>query len=143
VFNELEGLAWEIIEARGYENGHGQSEVVDLIYWIDRQLDWVTRQETVGEFEMVVRTVNHKLMPLTGDPRIFVCKCPNPIDDGEKIVPCGANLYYPRKGDTIACGNPDCRRRWRAHEWHSRDSEGLSSMVRALNGIVDSGDDVA
>jgi hypothetical protein len=137
VFNELEILAWDIIEARGYENGHDQLDVVDLVHWIDRQLDWVTRCEYVVEFEQVVRAVNHKLMPLTGDPRIFVCKCPNPIDDGEQLVPCGANLYYPRKGDTIMCGNPACRRRWHASEWHSRGPEGLSSMVRALNGLAE------
>lgn len=129
VYNELDCLAWDICEVRGYEGGHDQLDVAALCRWLDHQLDWVTRQASVVEFEKTVRGIDRKLMPLTGDPRVYVAKCPNTLDLGEHTEVCGANLYYPTKGDTIACGNPACRRRWAADDWHSNRPGSLSRLI--------------
>lgn len=128
-FNELDTLAWDVCERRGFDDGHGQDRVSGLCDWLIRQLDWVTRQPDVAVFARSVRSIVTKLMPLTGDPRIWVAKCPNTIDDGEHTHVCDANLYYPTSGDTIMCGNPECQRKWRRHEWNGDGPGSLAGLI--------------
>lgn len=131
VFNELDTLAWDVCERRGFESGHGQDRVAGLCDWLIRQLDWVTRQSDVVAFNRSVRSIVTKLMPLTGDPRIWVAKCPNTLNDadGEHTHYCDANLYFPTSGDTIMCGNPACQRKWHRPEWNGDGPGCLSNLV--------------
>lgn len=131
VFNELDTLAWDVCEQRGFDDGHGQTSVYGLCWWLDNQLDWMTRQETIPALARTVRSIRTKLMPVTGDPRIFVAKCPNVInDDAEHTHVCDSNLYYPDTGDTIMCGNPACNRKWTGTQWDSDEPGSLKNLIR-------------
>lgn len=132
VYNELETLAWEICERRGFDDGPDAQYLVDvhsLCWWLDNQLDWMTRQADVAQLARTIRSIDTKLMPVTGDPRIFVAKCPNILDIDGKIGACDANLYYPTTGDVIMCGRPACGRKWESSQWDSKAPGSLKNLI--------------
>lgn len=107
-----------------------------LVHWLDVQCGWLTqrnrtadRSELLIEFAGQVRATLKALYPVTGDPRIWVCRCPNTIDHGEHTSYCDANLYLPVKGDTIVCGNPHCGRRWPKTKWDGDSPDCLMRLV--------------
>lgn len=104
-------------------------DVADLTRWLDRQLDWITRQAIVVDFARIIRGLRSQLMPVTGDPRIWVAKCPNVVTVDNHQVVCDANLYYPTSGDTIMCGNPACKRRWHRAKWNGDSPDCLSQLI--------------
>jgi hypothetical protein len=123
----LETEAVNIAELRGMDLPTG--DVADLVRWLDRQLDWLTRERIVVEFAAVIRGLRTQLMPVTGDPRIWVATCPNIITADGHQVECGANLYYPSSGDTIMCGNPPCKRKWHRTRWNGDSPDCLSQLI--------------
>lgn len=130
VFNELETLAWDVCEQGGFDNGPSQNTVYGLCWWLDNQLGWISRRESVVDFARNVRSIRTKLMPVTGDPRVFVAKCPNTLDLGEHTTACDANLYYPEIGDTIMCGNPSCNRKWTGTQWDGDEPGSLKNLIK-------------
>lgn len=124
----LETEAFDIAERRDVRPPTDRT-VAGLVRWIDVHLDWMTREGPVIEFARTLRSLQTQLMPLTGDPRIWVAKCPNVIDLGDTTEECEANLYYPSSGDVIQCGNPKCRRRWHRTEWNSDKPGSLSRLL--------------
>jgi hypothetical protein len=116
VFGVLDTLAWEVAETRDFAAGHGQRDVAGLCRWLDHQLDWVTREELVLEFDVELRRLVAQLRPVTGEPRIWIARCPNTIDEGDHTRQCDADLFAPTGGsETIRCGG--CGRRWPRWEW--------------------------
>jgi hypothetical protein len=115
VLAELFTLAEHVAEVRGL-TGPARLTVADITRWLDGQLDWITRQAGVVEFDRVLRELVGQLRPLTGEPRPKrVGECPNTIDEGEHTRECKTPLYAPLKGDEIRCGA--CGRRWPRDEW--------------------------
>lgn len=115
VLAELFTLAQHVATARELA-GPVRLTVADITRWLDGQLDWVTRQPGVVEFDQVLRELASQLRPLTGEPRPKrIGDCPNVIDEGEHTRECAAPLYAPLKGDEIRCGA--CGHRWPRDEW--------------------------
>jgi hypothetical protein len=115
VLAELFTLAQHVAVARKM-TGPSVLTVEKLSAWLDGQLDWVTRQDGVVEFDRVLRELTAQLRPLTGEPRPKrIGPCPNTIDEGEHTRECAAPLYAPLKGDEIRCRA--CGRRWPRNEW--------------------------
>jgi len=128
VYGVLDTWAWDVAEQRQFE-GHGQVTVSGLCIWLDTHLDWITRQESVKEFNTDLRRLLSQLMPATGDGRVWLAKCPNTIDEGEHSRDCGANLYAPTRGNTIKCGA--CGRGWTRDTWED-DKPGYPSLARLI-----------
>jgi hypothetical protein len=97
------------------ETGHTLTArtVPDLVAWLDRRLDWLTRQEEITEFAVDVRRLAGELMSVTGDPRYPVGRCPNTIDEGDHTRECGARLWL--HGETVRCHA--CDRPWPRSKW--------------------------
>lgn len=115
VLAELFTLAQHVATARNMQ-GPAVLSVEKLSAWLDGQLDWVTRQSGVVEFDRVLRELASQLRPLTGEPRPKrIGRCPNTIDEGEHTRECATPLYAPLRGDEIRCWA--CGRRWPASEW--------------------------
>lgn len=84
--------------------------------WLDRQLDWLTRQEVITEFHEELRELRSALRNV-GSRRVKIGHCPNTIDEGQRTRECGAALFVPLYSDVITCWAPDCRRRWTRDQW--------------------------
>jgi hypothetical protein len=97
------------------ETGHTLTArtVPDLVAWLDRRMDWLTRQEEIAEFAVDVRRLAGELMSVTGDPRYPVGRCPNTIDEGDHTRECGARLWL--HGETVRCHA--CDRPWPRSKW--------------------------
>ena len=85
------------------------------VQWLDRRLDWLTRQEEIADFAADVWMLRSQLNPVTGDPRVRIGRCPNTLDDGEHTRECGAVLKAPLHGDMVRCQG--CGREWSRVEW--------------------------
>lgn len=105
-----------IAELRGIE-GRLPVIVPDMVSWLDRQLDWVSREPLIADLHHDIRELIAQLRPVTGDRRHRVGACPNTIDDGDTSRECGAPLFAPLRGDTIRCSA--CGRAWPRPEWES------------------------
>jgi hypothetical protein len=119
VLAELFTLARHVADARGL-GGPMRLTVADIARWLDGQLDWVSRQAGVVEFDRVLRELVGQLRPLTGEPRPKrVGECPNVLQidgaEGEHTRECATPLYAPLKGDEIRCWA--CGHRWPREEW--------------------------
>lgn len=94
--------------------------VPQLAHWLNQQSDYITRQDWVGDIDDELRSLLKQLMPVTGDPKIWIGDCPNTLDEGEHTRECRAPLYAPTdssKDDTIRCPNPECNRKWTRAQW--------------------------
>lgn len=92
--------------------------VADLSRWLDKQLDYVTRQDWVVDVSNELYELLAQLKPVTGDKRQKIGRCPNTIDEGEHSRECGHPLYAPTanaKDETIRCGG--CGRTWTPAHW--------------------------
>lgn len=118
VWGVLETLAWDIAETRGVD-GPIDLDVHGLCTWLDRHLDWLTRQDTVVvEHAKALRELQAQLRPVTGEPgRRHIGECPNLLDGDDGPRECRTRLFAPLRGDTISCTNPDCGRAWPREEW--------------------------
>lgn len=114
----LSGIAAMIAEERGM-NSPTTRQVPDLVRWIDAQMDWITRNDIVGDIRDELRSLAMQLRPVTGEPgRRHIGTCPRVIDEGEHTRECGTRLYAPVSGDTIRCGNAEvCEGEWPRDEW--------------------------
>lgn len=108
----LAGIAAGIADMRGVTPPAG--DVPHLVAWLDNQLDWLTRQDWVGEPAAELHRLAAQLRGVE-EPRRRIGKCPNTLDEGEHTRPCQANLYAPLRGDTITCHA--CGRRWPRDTW--------------------------
>lgn len=118
VHNVLDEICWDIAEQRGIDGPPATADVPELGRWIDRHLDWVTRNLIVVDVDRAVRGILAQLRPVTGEPgRKQVGACPNPIATETEPRQCGQRLYAPLRGDSIICANPDCLREWPREEW--------------------------
>lgn len=116
VFVVLDTLAWDVAEQRGIDGPEPSATVPELGRWIDRHLDWITRNDIAADVDQAVRGVLAQLKPVTGEPgRKHVGECPNTIDDEDGTRECGARLYAPLRGDSIRCNQ--CSREWPRSEW--------------------------
>lgn len=109
----LESWVQLVAEERGVKPGAGT--VPDLCSWLDRHLDWLSRQELIADLHEELRGLHRQLKTASGAPRRYIGLCPNTIDEGEHTRQCGARLSAPLYGDTIecwACGRPWTRREW-------------------------------
>lgn len=115
VWGVLETLAWDIAETRGIDGPTGL-DVHGLCTWIDRHLDWLTRQEVVTEHAKALRELQAQLKPVTGEPgRKPIGSCPNLVDSDDGPRECGTRLLAPLRGDEIRCTT--CDRAWPREEW--------------------------
>jgi hypothetical protein len=92
--------------------------VADLSSWLDRQLDYVTRQDWVTDVAVELHELLAQLKPVTGDKRQKIGKCPNTLDEGKTSRECGHPLYAPTQNardETIRCAG--CKREWPRSEW--------------------------
>lgn len=111
----LAGIAGLIAEDRDL-TAPATHQVADLVRWIDRHLDHVTRQPWVADVADDLRELHDQLKPVTGDPgRRTIGACPNTIDDGPTTRECGSRLFAPLRGDEIRCRT--CGRTWPREEW--------------------------
>jgi hypothetical protein len=111
VWGVLDTIYYLIAEARGFTELN-RYDVPDLVEWIDKQLDWATRQPLIVEMEAQLHPLVVQLRAVTGDRRTLIGRCPTLLEDGE----CGAELWSPPYGSTaIVCRS--CGRRWPRPEW--------------------------
>lgn len=116
VYAVLDTIAWSVAEARGIDGPHERADVPGLARWIDQQLDWLTRNETVAEVDAELRGLLAQLKPATGEPgRRHIGCCPNVLEEDDDTRVCGTRLYAPLKGDTIQCRS--CPASWPRSEW--------------------------
>lgn len=116
VHNVLDTIAWDVAEAREVTGPDERVDVQGLARYIDAQLDWLTRQDTVRDVDVALRELVAQLKPVTGDPgRRHIGLCPSVVDEGDTTRECGARLYAPLRGDSIECGS--CERVWPRSEW--------------------------
>lgn len=114
VYAVLEIEVYEVVELRSVSLPDPRDTVRDLVAFLDRHLDWLTRQENVAEFGRSVRRLVSQLKPVTGEPRVFLGFCPNVVDE----VTCGRSLYIPSEftyHDTVVCGS--CGWEWPPNDW--------------------------
>lgn len=115
VWGVLDTLAWDIAETRGVD-GPDRLDVHGLCGWLDRHLDWLTRQDVVTEHARALRELHAQLKPVTGEPgRKHIGECPNLLDGDDGPRECGARLHAPLRGDSISCRA--CGREWPREEW--------------------------
>lgn len=90
--------------------------VPELVRWLDSQMDWLTRQEWIGDVDEDLRRLVAQLRPVTGDPApTRFGKCPNVVSEETQTL-CGAPLWTPEPGsDTITCTS--CKRPWKRPDW--------------------------
>lgn len=125
IHNTLDSLATMIAEERDMTPPFGT--VADLGRWLDRQLDYCTRQDWIADLADELHQLQAQLKPVTGDKRQKIGKCPNTIDQGETSRECGHPLYAPTENardETIRCHG--CGRTWPRPEW-----ERLLDMLEA------------
>jgi len=107
----LSSWANMVAEDRGMDSPSGG--VVELAVWLDRQLDYITRQDWVKDIADDLRKLLAQLKVATGDPpRRHIGFCPN---TPEGAPTCGARLYAPFQGDTIFC--TECEAKWPRSRW--------------------------
>jgi hypothetical protein len=127
----LTALAWAIAEHRGVDGPGDRSTVFELVRFVDRHVDHVTRHaELALEVDESLRSLVGALRPVTGDGRRQIGKCPNVVVQEEPPtheqlasnqpgdctpIRCDAPLYAPTKGDVIHC--VACGKEWPMHEW--------------------------
>jgi hypothetical protein len=114
VYSTLVIEVYDVVELREVAMPDPRENVRDLTEFLDRHLDWLTRQESVIEFAATLRRLRSQLMPLTGSPRVFLGTCPNEVD--EQV--CGRSLYIPTGftyRDTVSCGS--CGWEWPPVDW--------------------------
>lgn len=88
--------------------------VPDMAKFLDRNLDYISRQEWVEDLAEELRELHSQLRAI-GQQRRRIGICPNTIDAGDTTRQCGAGLYAPLYGDQITCGV--CGRQWARDEW--------------------------
>lgn len=88
--------------------------VPDAARWLDSQIDWLTRQEMVGEFHAELAALRSQLRSI-GSRRYKIGDCPNTIDEGDRTRECGAPLFAPLHSDEIRCFA--CGRLWARPDW--------------------------
>lgn len=110
----LGGWVQMVAEERDMTPGTGS--VADLCAWLDRNLDWIGRQDWVTDLADDLQQLHRQLkLPAGGNARRPVGSCPNTIDEGEHTRTCDTPLFAPLRGDTIQCGG--CDREWTRREW--------------------------
>lgn len=116
VVSVLETEAYSVAELREY--GHQPpGTVYELVRWLTVQLDWISRQTFIADFDAALRELQHQLQPVTGSPRIWISVCPNTITDAEDNTRnCTGNLFAPGD-DATHIGCSTCGRRWGRPEW--------------------------
>lgn len=90
----LESWVQLVAEERGVKPGAGT--VPDLCSWLDRHLDWLSRQELIADLQEELRELHSQLRAATGGAhQPPVGRCIELLADGE----CGAPIYMPH-GET-------------------------------------------
>lgn len=113
VFSVLDTWVWDVAERRDFD--HRQlSSVKTVCQWLDNQLDWMCRQDSIVDFHEDIRKLLKQLRPVTGAKAVYIGSCPN-VPEGPRPVVCGARLYAPQTGETITCGA--CGQRWTRSGW--------------------------
>lgn len=88
----LETEAFDIAEKRGMDGPGAGRSVDELAQWLDKQLDWLTRQPDVVELDACSRKLLAQLRPATGDPAPTpVGYCIEQLEDRE----CGHPVFMP------------------------------------------------
>ena len=117
--NVVGGWARVLVEETGSDAKVGT--LTGAVGFLNRRIDWVTRQPWVESMWVEVREVHSQLRAITGEgKRRHVGLCPNPLNadrlaDGEELRYCQARLYAPLYGDAIECRK--CGRVWPRAEW--------------------------
>lgn len=123
VYSVLETEARDVAERRQIGDV-SWGNVYELTFWLDRHLDWITRQDTVVDFAENLRALLSQLRPLTGDPKQKpFSRCPNTTGD----LVCDGPLYAPKASSSIIhCTS--CGRDWEREkgEW-----ENLGLMLKS------------
>ena len=113
----LASLAGMIAEDRDMTPPTG--DVDDLARWLDRQLDYVTRREWVGDVSDDLHQLVGQLKPVTGDPKAWIGDCLTQITTPDGFTQtCGTPLFAPTdysRDDTVRCGG--CGQPWPREEW--------------------------
>lgn len=117
VWAALNTVGWAIAEHRGVNGPADGDDVYELLRWIDRHVDHITRHaQLVTELDTTLRELLAQLRPVTGDSRKRIGICPNTLDQGDTSRLCEAPLFAPVNGsDVIRCGA--CGRYWERSEW--------------------------
>lgn len=108
----LAGIAAGIADMRELQAPAGG--VPEVVRWLDGQLDWLTRQDWVGEPAGELHRLAAQIRGVN-EPRRRIGTCPNVIDEGATTRPCTAPLYAPLRTDSISCNA--CKRVWHRSEW--------------------------
>lgn len=116
VHSVLDTLAWDVAEHRDQDGPQPSWDVHQLVRYLDANLDWTTRRDSVVDLSDGLRSLLAQLRPVTGEPgRRHIGLCPNTITEAETTRECGARLYAPLKSDSIEC--TACHRVWPRTEW--------------------------
>lgn len=85
--------SWVQLVSEEREVKPGTGDVADLCVWLDRNLDWITRQDWVDEFHTDLQDLRGRLRTATGNGgQSPVGYCIELLDTGE----CRAPIYMPR-----------------------------------------------
>jgi hypothetical protein len=118
VYTVLAIEVYDIVELRSVSLPDPRETVRDLTGFLDRHLDWLTRQPAVAEFAKTVRRLISQLKPVTGEPRVFLGFCPNVAEGEAEPTACGRSLYIPSGftyRDSVRCGS--CGWEWPPTDW--------------------------
>jgi hypothetical protein len=116
VFGVLDTIAWTVAEVRGVDGPATTAGVGGLCRFVDRNIDWLTRQDLVADVAADLRSLAAQLRPVTGEPgRRHIGLCPTTLDEGDTTRECKARLYAPLRGDVIHCNA--CGERWPRETW--------------------------
>jgi hypothetical protein len=108
--------AWTALLADERSYAPPAGTVPAMAQFLDRNLDYITRQDWVEDLAAELRELHSQLRAI-GQQRRRIGICPNTIDSGDTTKQCGTTLYAPLYGDTIKCWAPDCGREWPRAEW--------------------------
>lgn len=112
----LDTIAWDIAEHRDVAGPTPNMHPVELCRFIDRHLDWLTRNLLVVEVRNSLRDLQSQMKPVTGDPGPrHIGLCPNLLHEPDGPRECGTKLFAPLRGDSIECRG--CERVWPRSEW--------------------------
>jgi hypothetical protein len=126
VRGELDILAWDVAEQLGHDGPDDRANVADLLAWLDRKLDVVTRDAGLAvQVAWTVRALQTALKPVTGEPRPkYIGHCPELLEDldaGGVPVVCDTRLYAPPRGDAVVCRG--CGTTWTRDDWEQLGKE--------------------
>lgn len=132
VRGELDIIAWDVAGQLGHDGPDDRADVDDLLRFIDRKLDAVTRVADLTEqVASSLRALRTAMRPAAGEPRPrYIGHCPAPVACTEAELPDWSTRSLAAVAPMLA---------WCAALLRTRDPGWLDDVLSVLDAIVDPG----